>query len=62
LLRATTPDAPHRREATQHREGEYDQPQVFVNQNRQILDANIALAYAAYDASIIGLASDGYTG
>jgi hypothetical protein len=35
---------------------------VFVLQNRQILDANIALAYAAYDASIIGLASGGYTG
>ncbi|MGA7835619.1 MAG: hypothetical protein WCA31_10485 [Acidimicrobiales bacterium] len=35
---------------------------VFVNQNHQILDANIALAYAAYDASIIGLASGGYTG
>lgn len=35
---------------------------VFVSQNRQILDANIALAYAGYDASIIGLASGGYTG
>lgn len=35
---------------------------VFVNQNRQILDANIALAHAEYDASIIGLASGGYTG
>ncbi|MFY9783963.1 MAG: hypothetical protein WAK12_10585 [Acidimicrobiales bacterium] len=35
---------------------------VFVNQNHRILDANIALAYAGYDASIIGLASGGYTG
>ncbi|HWD94874.1 MAG TPA: hypothetical protein VG246_00460 [Acidimicrobiales bacterium] len=35
---------------------------IFVAQNHKILDANIALAYAAYDASIIGLASGGYTG
>jgi hypothetical protein len=35
---------------------------VFVAQNHRILDANIALAYAAYDASIIGLATGGYTG
>jgi hypothetical protein len=35
---------------------------VFVAQNHQILDANIALAYAGYDASIIGLATGGYTG
>ncbi len=35
---------------------------VFVNQNHSILDANIALAYAAYDASVIGLATGGYTG
>jgi hypothetical protein len=35
---------------------------IFVNENRQILDANIALAYASYDASIIGLAAGGYTG
>jgi hypothetical protein len=35
---------------------------IFVAQNHQILDANIALAYAAYDASIIGLATGGYTG
>ena len=35
---------------------------VFVTANHQILDANIALAYAAYDASIIGLASGGNTG
>jgi len=34
----------------------------FVSENHQILDANIALAYAAYDASIIGLATGGYTG
>jgi len=35
---------------------------IFVTQNDRILDANIALAYAAYDASIIGLATGGYTG
>jgi hypothetical protein len=35
---------------------------VFVAQNHQILDANIALSYAGYDASIIGLATGGYTG
>jgi hypothetical protein len=35
---------------------------VFVNQNHNILNANIALAYAGYDASIIGLATGGYTG
>jgi hypothetical protein len=35
---------------------------IFVARNHQILDANIALAYAAYDASIIGLATGGYTG
>ncbi len=35
---------------------------VFVAQNHRILDANLALAYAAYDASIIGLATGGYTG
>jgi hypothetical protein len=35
---------------------------VFVTANHQILNANIALAYAAYDANIIGLASGGYTG
>jgi len=35
---------------------------IFVDQNHRILDANIALAYAAYDASIIGLATGGYTG
>jgi hypothetical protein len=35
---------------------------IFVDKNRQILDANIALAYASYDASIIGLAAGGYTG
>jgi hypothetical protein len=35
---------------------------VFVAQNHSILTANIALAYAAYDASVIGLASGGYTG
>jgi hypothetical protein len=35
---------------------------IFVDKNRQILDGNIALAYASYDASIIGLAAGGYTG
>jgi hypothetical protein len=35
---------------------------TFVSENRAILTANIALAYASYDASIIGLASGGYTG
>ena len=35
---------------------------IFVYQNHRILDANIALSYAAYDASIIGLATGGYTG
>jgi hypothetical protein len=35
---------------------------IFVAQNHRILDANIALAYAAYDASIIGLATGGFTG
>jgi hypothetical protein len=35
---------------------------TFVAENHQVLDANIALAYAAYDASIIGLAAGGYTG
>jgi cell division protein FtsB len=35
---------------------------VFVNANRQLLDANIALAHASYDASLVGLASGGYSG
>ncbi len=35
---------------------------VFVNQNHKILDGNLALAYASYDASIIGLAAGGYSG
>lgn len=35
---------------------------IFVAQNHVILNANTALAYATYDASIIGLASGGYTG
>ncbi len=35
---------------------------VFVNANHRILAANIALAYANYDAAVIGLASGGYTG
>jgi hypothetical protein len=36
--------------------------EIFAAKNHEILDANIALAYAAYDASIIGLATGGYTG
>lgn len=35
---------------------------TFVSENRAILNANVALAYASYDASIVGLASGGYTG
>lgn len=35
---------------------------VFVNANHQLLAADIALARANYNASIIGLASGGYTG
>jgi len=35
---------------------------VFAAQNHRILNANIDLAYAGYDASIIGLATGGYTG
>jgi hypothetical protein len=35
---------------------------VFVNANHQLLAADIALARANYEASIIGLASGGYTG
>ncbi len=35
---------------------------VFVAQNHRILDANLALAYASYDANVIGLATGGYTG
>ncbi|HVA53544.1 MAG TPA: hypothetical protein VNF05_08515 [Acidimicrobiales bacterium] len=34
----------------------------FVAENHDILDANIALAYAGYDTSIIGLATGGYVG
>ena len=36
--------------------------QVFVNANHQLLSADIALARANYDASVIGLASGGYSG
>ncbi|MHB8380454.1 MAG: hypothetical protein ACYDB2_11210 [Acidimicrobiales bacterium] len=43
-------------------EGYPGNTKIFVAENHQILDANIALAYAAYDASIIGLATGGYTG
>jgi hypothetical protein len=35
---------------------------VFVHANHALLNADVALAHAAYDASIIGLASGGYTG
>ncbi len=35
---------------------------TFVAENHQLLSANIALAYASYDASVIGLATGGYTG
>jgi hypothetical protein len=35
---------------------------VFVNANHQLLAADIALARANYNASVIGLASGGYTG
>jgi hypothetical protein len=35
---------------------------IFVAQNHRILEANLALAYAGYDANVIGLATGGYTG
>jgi hypothetical protein len=35
---------------------------VFVNSNKDLLKADIALAHATYDESVIGLASGGYTG
>lgn len=35
---------------------------VFVHANRQLLNANLALAHASYDQSLVGLASGGYTG
>jgi hypothetical protein len=35
---------------------------VFVNANHELLAADIAIARADYDASVIGLASGGYTG
>ncbi|MGD1012699.1 MAG: hypothetical protein ABR925_09260 [Acidimicrobiales bacterium] len=35
---------------------------VFINANHKLLAADIALARANYDASVIGLASGGYTG
>ncbi|NNN08774.1 MAG: hypothetical protein HKL85_06220 [Acidimicrobiaceae bacterium] len=46
----------------QSSQGYPDNTTVFVTQNHQILDANLALAYASYDASIIGLAAGGYSG
>jgi len=35
---------------------------VFVHSNQQLLSADIALAHAYYDISVIGLASGGYLG
>ncbi len=35
---------------------------VFVHANEALLDADLALAHASYDASVIGLATGGYTG
>jgi hypothetical protein len=35
---------------------------VFVKANKDLLAADIALAHATYDESVIGLASGGYTG
>lgn len=35
---------------------------VFVRSNRALLRANITLAHANYDASVVGLAAGGYTG
>ena len=35
---------------------------VFIRANHELLNADIALAHAAYDETIIGLASGGYTG
>ena len=39
-----------------------DDTGLFVHANRALLQANIVLAHANYDASIIGLASGGYVG
>jgi len=35
---------------------------IFVRSNRALLKADLALAHASYDESVIGLASGGYTG
>ncbi len=35
---------------------------VFVNANSRLLRADVALAHASYDESVIGLAAGGYTG
>jgi hypothetical protein len=35
---------------------------VFVTANGKLLNADIALAHASYDESVIGLATGGYTG
>jgi hypothetical protein len=35
---------------------------VFVNGNHEVLNANISIAYATYDASVIAMAAGGYTG
>ena len=36
--------------------------QIFVAANRQLLKADLAIARAEYDATVIGLATGGYTG
>ena len=35
---------------------------IFVHANRELLRADLSLAHASYDESVIGLASGGYTG
>jgi len=35
---------------------------VFVNGNHSVLNANLSIAYATYDASVIAMAAGGYTG
>lgn len=35
---------------------------VFVRANKALLSAQVAIAYADYDASVVGLATGGYTG
>lgn len=50
------------RELAQSPTGYPGNTHVFVNSNEAIRDANIALADADYDASVIALATGGYTG